>query len=236
VSENVNNSEITFLIKYDDNPIAPGEAKCIYKVECSENLIKKIVDVKIDAEILCDRGDQSVRWAAVNNYYSTKFNAYNLASKEYKRAGYSKNFTTTPKSESINFDEFNAKINYNASWSDRFMPYPDILTSISEKVDIVPSLNVYTIQPSLQNNGEHNVQFFGCATRASISISIDATCRPDKSISDLRTCVQSELSRIKIIYVKGNNIFIDQKMETVNEKLRKMSVVHSYSFDGDIVK
>ena len=235
VTENINNSEISFSIKYDDNPVAPGQAKCIYKVELSENLIKNIVDIKLDAEILCDRGDQSVRWGAVTNYYSTKFNGYDLASKEYKRAGYTKNFSTTPKTESINFDEFNSRISYSASWSDRYMPYPDILTSISERVEITPSMKVYTVQPSLKFNGSHNVQDFGCASRSSVSISVDASCRPDKTMAQLRACVEAEMSRLKAIYIKSTNLFLDQKNEMVNDNLRKMSLSYTYSFDGQIV-
>ena len=234
ITENLNASEISFSIKYDDNPIAPGQAKCIYTVELSENLIKNIVDIKIDAEILCDRGDQSIRWAAVQDYYSTAFDGYTLALTEYSRAGYAKSFSSTPRSESIKFDEFNAKINYSANWSDRYLPYPDILTSISERIEISPSLKIYTVQPSLQNNGEHNVQFFGCASRASVSIQIDATCRPDKTMADLKTCVDSELQRLKTTYVGTTNLFLDGKSETTNENLRKRSVSYSYSFDGAI--
>ena len=235
VTENINNSEISFSIKYDDNPVAPGQAKCIYKVELSENLIKNIVDIKLDAEILCDRGDQSVRWGAVTDYYSTKFNGYDLASKEYKRAGYTKNFSDTPKTESIGFDEFNSKISYSASWSDRYMPYPDILTSISERVEITPSMKVYTVQPSLKFNGSHNVQDFGCASRSSVSISVDASCRPDKTMAQLRACVEAEMSRLKAIYIKSTNLFLDQKNEMVNDNLRKMSLSYTYSFDGQII-
>lgn len=235
VTENQNSSEISFSIKFDDDPVAPGTAKCIYKVDLSENLIKNIVDIKIDAEILCERGDASVRWNAVKTYYSNTFNGYDLALKEYNRAGYSKSFSSTPKTESINFDEFNSKISYSASWSDRYMPYPDILTSISEKVNITPSLKAYAVQPSLYINGAHNVQDFGCANRASVSISIDATCRPDKTISQLKSCVSAELSRLRSIYVKSANLFTDEASESVNEKLKKMSVSYSYSFDGDIV-
>ena len=235
ITENKNNSEITFSLSYDDNPVPPGQAKCIYKVDLSENLIKNIVDVKIDAEIICDRGDASIRWLAVKNYYETKFNGYDLALKEYQRAGYTKGFNSTAKSESINYDEFNSKITYSASWSDRYMPYADILISISEQVDLTPSMKVYTVQPSLYSNGVHNVQDFGCATRSSVSISISANAKPDKTISQLRACVEAELSRLRNIYVKSTNMVVDQKNETINEKYKKMSINYSYSFDGTIV-
>lgn len=235
VTENQNESLISFQINYDDDPIAPGEAKCIYKVELSEDLIKKIVNASIDAEIVCDRGDASVRWGAVTAYYASNFNAYDLVLKEYKRAGYSKTLPNTPRSESINFDEFNNRIGYSASWSDKYMPYPDILSSISEKVTVNPSITVHTIQPSLYVNGVHNVQNFGCASRASVSISIEATCRPDKTVSAMKTCVLAELNRLKSIYVKGGNLFVDENVETVNENMRRMSVSYSCSFDGTIV-
>lgn len=235
ITENKENSEITFSLSYDDNPVAPGQAKCVYKVDLSENLIKNIVDVKLDAEILCDRGDASVRWTAVKNYYETKFNGYDLALKEYKRAGYTKNFNSTPRTESINYDEFNSKIAYSASWSDRYMPYSDILTSITEQVELTPSLKTYTVQPSLYSNAIHNVQDFGCASRSSVSISISATAKPDKTIDQLKTCVFAELSRLRNIYVKTTNMIVDQKTETVNEKYKKISISYSYSFDGTIV-
>jgi hypothetical protein len=235
ITENKDNSEITFSLTYDDNPVPPGQAKCVYKVDLSENLIKNIVDVKLDAEILCDRGDASIRWTAVKNYYETKFNGYNLALKEYQRAGYTKNFNSTPRTESINYDEFNSKITYSAGWSDRYMPYSDILTSITEQVEVTPSLKTYTIQPSLYSNAVHNVQDFGCASRSSVSISINATAKPDKTIDQLKTCVFAELSRLRNIYVKMTNMIVDQKTETVNEKYKKMSISYSYSFDGTIV-
>lgn len=235
ITENKDNSEIAFSLTYDDNPVPPGQAKCVYKVDLSENLIKNIVDIKIDAEILCDRGDASIRWTAVKNYYETKFNGYDLALKEYKRAGYTKNFNSTPRTESINYDEFNSKIAYSASWSDRYMPYSDILTSIAEQVELTPSLKTYTVQPSLYSNAIHNVQDFGCASRSSVSISISATAKPDKTIDQLKTCVFAELSRLRNIYVKTTNMIVDQKTETVNEKYKKISISYSYSFDGTIV-
>jgi len=222
-------------LSYDDNPVPPGQAKCVYKVDLSENLIKNIVDIKLDAEILCDRGDSSIRWTAVKNYYETKFDGYDIALKEYERAGYTKGFNSTPKTESINYDEYNSKITYSAAWSDRYMPYSDILTSISERVEVTPSLKTYTIQPSLYNNAVHNVQDFGCASRASVSISISATAKPDKTMDQLKTCIFAELSRLRGLYVKLNNMVIDQKSETVNEKYKKMSIIYSYSFDGTIV-
>jgi hypothetical protein len=235
ITENKENCEITFSLSYDDNPVPPGQAKCVYKVDLSENLIKNIVDVKLDAEILCDRGDASIRWTAVKNYYETKFDGYDIALKEYKRAGYTKAFNSTPRTESINYDEFNSKITYSADWSDRYMPYSDILTSISEQVEVTPSLKTYTVQPSLYSNAVHNVQDFGCASRASVSISIGATAKPDKTIQQLKNCVFAELSRLSGIYVKTTNMVIDQKTETVNEKYKKMSISYSYSFDGTIV-
>ena len=235
ITENKDNSEITFSLTYDDNPVPPGQAKCVYRVDLSENLIKNIVDVKIDAEILCDRGDASIRWIAVKNYYETKFNGYDIALKEYKRAGYAKSFNSTPRTESINSDEFNSKITYSASWSDRYMPYSDILTSITEQVELTPSLKTYTVQPSLYGNAVHNVQDFGCSSRSSVSISISATAKPDKTIEQLKNCVFAELSRLRNIYVKTTNMIVDQKTETVNEKYKKISISYSYSFDGTIV-
>ena len=234
-TEGENISEVGFSYIYDDNPVPPGVAKCVYTVNLSENLIKNIVDVKLDAKILCDRGDISLRWKAVRDYYKNQFNGHSLALAQYYAAGYQKGFSSTPITESIGFDQFNASISYSASWSDRYLPYPDILTSISETVSINPSIHIYTAQPALQFNGQHNVQNIGCATRCSVTISIDASARPDKTVDSLKSCVYAELSRLVSIYVGGSNMYIDEKTENLNENYKKMSITYSYSFDGDII-
>ena len=236
IAENENASEVSFSFSYDDNPIPPGVAKCVYKVSLSEDLIKNIVDVKLDAKVLCDRGDISLRWDAVNSYYKNIFNGYSFASDAYIKAGYSRGLPTLPSSESINFDKFNASISYNASWSDRFLPCQNTLISISESVSISPSLYIYTAQPSLQENGVYNVQNIGCANRTSVSISIDAVARPDKTMVELESCVLAELERLKANYVNGSNIFLDEKNETTDKNYKKLSLAYTYSFEGPIIK
>jgi hypothetical protein len=235
ITENENASEVSFSFSYDDNPIPPGVAKCVYKATFSEDLIKNIIDVKLDAKITCDRGDISVRWDAVNDYYKKVFNPYSLAVVNYTKAGYSKGFSDLPVSENINFDKFNAVISYSASWSDRYLPCSQTLVAISETVSITPSLYIYTAQPSLQQDGVYNIQNIGSATRTSVSISIDATARPDKTLADLKSCVYAELERLKSIYVKNVNLFTDEKTETVDKNYKKISLNYTYSFDGDVI-
>jgi hypothetical protein len=54
-------------------------------------------------------------------------------------------------------------------------------------------------------------------------------------MEQLKSCVFAELSRLRGLYVALNNMIVDQKNETVNEKYKKMSINYSYSFDGTIV-
>ena len=232
VSENINNSELTFSMTYDNHPMPSG--RCEYTVELSENLIKNIIDVNLNAEILCSRGDQSVRWGVVTDYYN-KFDGYSLAVEAYAAEGYSKGFYKIPRTESITFDEFNSKINYKASWTDKYLPYPDILISISETVEITPSINIHAVQPSLYAKGNHNVQSFQCASRTSVSIQVSAASRPDKTSTEAMGCVEAELERLKSIYVGGPNLYIDNMSRTVNEETRHVSIAASYSFDGQII-
>lgn len=235
ITENENASEVSFSFSYDDNPIPPGVAKCVYKATFSEDLIKNIIDIKLDAKITCDRGDISVRWDAVNDYYKNVFNPYSLAVSNYAKAGYLKGFSDLPMSENINFDKFNAVISYSASWSDRYLPCSQTLVAISETVSITPSLYIYTAQPSLQQDGVYNIQNIGSATRTSVSISIDATARPDKTLADLKSCVYAEIERLKSIYVKNVNLFTDEKTETVDKNYKKISLNYTYSFDGNVI-
>lgn len=235
ITETLENSEISFSFVYDDDPIPPGQAKCIYSVDMSENLIKNIVDIKIDAEIVCLRGDAAIRWQAVKDFYDNSFNGYSLSLAEYHRAGYSKNFFSYPKSESVSFDEFNSRISYSASWSDKYMPYPEILSSITERVDYNPSINIYSIQPSLFVEGNHNVQSFRNAKRADLSISIEAIGRPDKTFIEVKNAVIAEAERLKNIYVNGSNVLTDSKVENSSENSKKFSIDYRYSFGGQII-
>jgi hypothetical protein len=235
ITESKEKSEISFSFVFDDDPVPPGQAKVIYSVDMSENLIKNIVDVKIDAEIVCPRGDLSVRWDAVKNFYEKNFKPYSLAINEYKRAGYSKNFSSYAKSESVSFDEFNSKITYSASWSDRYMPFPEILSSITERVEYSPSINIYATQPSLFQEGNHNVQNFRNAKRANVSISIEATGRPDKTFAQVKSAVLSEASRLRSLYVKGSDVITNSFVENSSENLKKFSVDYKYSFGGTII-
>ena len=243
ITENETESLISFSLSYDDNQIAPGVAKCIYKVDISEDLVKNITEVKIDAEITCDRGDEDTRWNAIKSYFYQNFNAYSLAVKEYKFMGYSKGFNEIPVSENLVFDEFNKKINYSATWNDKRIPSNEkdgpcheAILSISEQVNIESSVDIYAVQSSYNYDGIHNIQKFGCASRTIISISISATAKNNKSINDVKSCVYSELSRLKRIYVKNKNLIVDQRSETIDEEHKKISINYSYSFEGDIVK
>lgn len=235
ITESADKSEISFSFVFDDDPVPPGQAKCVYSVDVSENLIKNIVDVKIDAEIVCLRGDSSIRWNAVKDFYAKQFNGYSLAIAEYKRAGYLKNFSQYAKSESVSFNEFNNIISYSASWSDRYMPFPEILSSVSERVEYSPSVNIYATQPSLFQEGVHNVQSFRNAKRASVSISVEGTGRPDKTFAQVKSAVLSEASRLKGLYIKGSDVLTDSFVENSSEDFKKFSVDYKYSFGGSIL-
>jgi hypothetical protein len=236
ITENKNDSKIDFSFTFDDDPVPPGVAKCVYSVALVENAIKNIVDMSIDAEILCERGDLSVRWAAVKQYFDEDFNPYSFSVGEYKRAGYTKNIQDYPKTESIKFDEFNARINYSASWTDKYMPYQDLLSFISERVELKPSINIYAVQPSLYVAGKHNVQSFSTAQRAEVSINIEAIGKPNTSLIQVKDCVDKEVGRLKSLYVgSSKNVILDQVSENYTESLRKFSISTSYSFDGNIV-
>lgn len=236
-TESPSNSEISFSVVFDDNPIPPGVARCVYSVDLSEDRIRNIVDIKLNAEIDCERGDKLIRWNAVSGYYynTGKFDPFSLAMQEYNREGYTRPVSSNPKTESISINQFDAKISYSANWSNRCMPYPDTLSAISEKVEFKPSVNVYAVQPSLFNEGEHNIQSFSNAKRSSVSISIDATALPNKTTGDARNCVNQELVRIRNNYIGNKEFLTDEFVESYNASLKTYSLSASYSFEGPIV-
>ena len=203
ISENPNDSEITFSYKFNDDENELDEAICDYSVNVSDNLIKNIIDLTINASIISNKGDKSKRWQLVLDYYNSKFNALSLAQAEYRKFGYSRNLNSIPVSETITFDEFNYKIDYTASWSDKYLPCPNVLSSITETVNFSPSIRVHVPKPSLLVNGEHNVQFFGCASRGTFSTEIQGVGKSDSTIDAVRSCVMGELSRIKSKYLSG---------------------------------
>lgn len=232
IDERIEFNEISFSFSYDDNEF---EVKCVSNVDVSENLIKNTVEVSLSSEISCERGDQSVRWNKVKEYYDNKFFPDSVAKKGCIDAGYSafseKIIFSNSRSENVSFNEREAIISYSSTWNTKLFPCPDLVNSVSERVEYTPSIKILTAQPSIYVSNEHNVQDFSTYTRASVSISVSCSVKKNKNINSALSCLKSEMNRLRGIYVIGGEIIIDEYSEDVNENTRSVSISASYSFN-----
>ena len=233
IDERAQFAEISFSFSYDDNEF---DVKCISTVDVSENLIKNTIEVSLSSEISCERGDQSIRWNKVKDYYESKFSPESIAKDGCNAAGYSsfsdKIIFSNSRSESISFNEREASISYSSTWNTKLFPCSDLVNSVSEKVEYTPSLKILTAQPSIYVSDEHNVQDFSTYTRANVGITVNCSVKKDKNIANALTCLKSEMNRLKGLYVIGSNSILDEYSEDINENTRSISISASYSFEG----
>lgn len=232
VTEEQNNQKLNFTASYNNDLIS--NIINDYTIDINTDSIKNITDVSISARIFGKYGDINTRWSLVKDFYEKNFNAYNLANTEYQKEISNRTLYSTPRTESITFNEYTAEINYNASWSDKRVPFSDNIINMTSSVNYTPSVNINVSNTSAVKAREHNVQNINCANRATLEISVSATSKPNKNISFAIAEVNSEISRIKSIYNMTNSLLQDRNI-TNNSVSKTYSVTETYGFNGGIV-
>lgn len=208
-----------------------------YTVEINEDSIKNITTVSLNTTITAKYGDVASKWVKVQNYYNTNFNAYNLANTEYIKDVQNRTLYQNKLTESITFDEYNAQIQYSASWSNKRQPFSDNVLNLKSTVSFNPSVNIYIPHTSAFTAKEHNVQNFKCANRAVLEIDVSATAKPNPSISlDVaKLTVNNELNRIKNNYgVNNSNRLLEERLETVDNNLKIFNVKEKWLIESTI--
>lgn len=208
-----------------------------YTVQIDEDSIKNITTVSIDATITAKYGDITSRWGKVQNFYNTSFNAYNLANTEYIKEISNRVLYQNKLTESVTFDEYNAQIQYSASWSNKRQAFSDNVLNLKSTTSFAPSVNIYLPHTSAFVAKEHNVQNFKCANRGILEIEVSATAKPNPSISiDIaKSTVNSELNRVKTNYrINNGNRLLEERVENIDNDLKIFTVKERWLIEGTI--
>jgi hypothetical protein len=207
-----------------------------YTVDIKEDILKCLRTVNITAEISCKYGDIETKWQKVEGFYKTQFRPSDIINQEFKKEYPSNNLNPTPLTESISFDQFNAKINYSAEYSDKQVSYSADILNLTANVSYTPSIKIHVPNTSAFTPREHNIQNLQCANRASVQISVVAIAKINKSISIAESAALNELNRIKSNYTSGKpNLLLEDKLVSRNNDIKSVSLSETWTFDGEIL-
>lgn len=206
-----------------------------YTVDISQDILKCITNVNFKSDITAKYGDMATKWTKVKAFYDSQFFPYTLANAEYKKEiSGSQTLKSTPISESLTFDEYNAKISYSATYTDKQVGYSNDIISLNSSATYTPSVNIYGIHPSAFMAREHNVQNLACANRSSIKISATAIAKIDKNISIAESTARDEINRIRANFVIGSNSLLEDSSISKNNDIKTVTINETWTFEGTI--
>lgn len=204
-------------------------------VDINEDSLKCIRTVRLSSTISCKYGDLSTRWQKVNNFYQNKFFPQDIALKEYREEFGTLDLNPVPVTESVSFDSFNARIVYNAEYSNKPVIFEDII-NINSSLTFNPSIFVHSVNTSAFTAREHNIQNLRCANRSSLQISTTATAKMNKSISIAENAAISEMNRMKFNYTNGKeNLLLEDRVVSKNNDIKTVTINETWTFEGSLV-
>ena len=233
VEEQENNNILNFNIIYNND--LTSNVINDYSVTMDIDAVKNITNVNLNSKISAKYGDINTRWNLVKNFYEKNFNPFSLANTEYKKEISNKNLFPQNLNESISFNEYNAEIDYRATWSDKKNAFSEDVIQLNSSVKYTPSIPIYISNTSSQRARAHNVQNIQSASLSTIEFSISAVAKPNKNITSAIRDVNSELGRLKSIYNINNSSIVINRNITKNDLNKTYSITETYSYKGDIL-
>lgn len=206
-----------------------------FSVDISEDSLKCIKTVNFTANISCKYGDIDTRWNKVYAFYKNRFFPYSLARREVVKEYPTIILYDTPITESINFDTFNAQINYSAQYSDKRVSLNKDIINMSSNVTLTPSVNIHVSNPSAFALREHNIFNLNAANRTVLNISVTAIAKINKDITVPELEAGNEVNRIKNIYLQNKKPLLEKREVTRNNDIKTVTINETWSFEGSVV-
>jgi hypothetical protein len=231
IEEDYSNNNLNFNILYSND--FTSNVVNDYTVEMNTDSIKNITTVNLSASIFAKYGDVSSRWNQVQNFYQTSFNPFSLVNKVYKTE-HSKQLYSTPRTESITFDEYNGKINYQGSWSDKRRPFSEDVLTMESNIQLNAPVKIHIADTSAFVPRAHNIQNLVCANRSILNLNVSARAKPNKPISVAEKAVNQELNRIRKNYNLTSSLLQDRSVKK-NSDLKTISINEIWSSEGPII-
>jgi hypothetical protein len=231
IEELRDNNTINFNFIYNNDLAGNIVKDYIYSFQKDE--IRNITTVSVNATIRAKYGDLQSRWNLVKNTFQNE-NFFNLALTQYYLEKNVKPLNRTPESESVTYDELNATINYNATWTNKFKKYDSQFTSFNSQVSFIPSYNLYVSNTSAFVVNEHNVQNLNTATRAKLNININGTLKNNITIDQGKNLMLNEAIQLRNRYIDGANVLQESSEFTFNKNISpvNLQLTEVWSFDS----
>jgi hypothetical protein len=223
-SEFEQDKKLTFSAVYNDD-LSPDPI-IDETVEVSKDNIKNISTVTVNTKFSSKYGDVGTRWDKVQKAYAS-YNGFLSAVSAVST------LDPTPTATSITNNENQGEISWSATWTNKKSLYSDRVINISSSVSYTPSVNIHVPNSSAFVPREHNIQNLQCANRSKIEISVSATAKPSKNITDAKSVVNSEISRIKSNF--GARDLLESKSEKTDDLSKSYSRTELWSFEGQVI-
>ena len=207
-----------------------------FSVDLNQDISTCITNINFRADITAKYGDISGRWQKVKNFYDTQFYPIQYVISEYqKEIGDPSNLNYNSLSESLIFDESNAKIVYSATYNDKKTSYNSDILNLSSTVNYVPAVRIHTAKSAAFWRRYHNVQNINCSNRSIVKFTVTAIAKINSSITVAEREVRSEINRLINNYVVGNNPFREEQTVSRNNDIKTVTINETWSFEGAII-
>jgi len=217
VVENETERNLSFNVVFNNH--AGNLVDVDYTTNIQYDNVSQITTVSLNAEIF-GYGPLQQRYARVLDYYISGFDSFALASKDYNqnRGLLIPSYSFFPlnvdaDTESANYDTFNGKITYSATWTNKLLP-PTPLANWDYSINVKPSILQLSSKPSLEINGYYTVFNLNYYNLEEISIQGSANVlRTDnilQGVEDTENAVNSIISR----YTTPNKVLTQNSINT----------------------
>jgi hypothetical protein len=233
VQESTGINQLTFSSTFNNDFLS--EIVNDYSVNIILDSLKCITTVDFKTTISCKYGDIKTKWDKVQTFYKNNFSAFNLAVTEYAKEISNGVLKQNPLTESIQFDQFNATIQYSAQFTDKKIAFNQDILNVSSNASLKPAIKIHVPKTSAFAIREHNVQNLNAANRSILNISVTAVAKLDKEVSVAESVVISETNRIKSAYLQGGNEILEDRLISKNNNIKTVTIDETWSFEGDII-
>jgi hypothetical protein len=231
VEEFPNENKLNFSIIYNND--FTSDIINDYTIDIQTDALTCINSVNFNTQISCKYGDIKTKWEKVLQFYETQFFPEILINAEYEKEFGVKDLNTSPITESIKYDEFNAVITYNAQFNNKKLINQDLL-SLTCSASLSPSIYIHTANTSAFTPREHNIQDLQNANRTQISINVTAVAKINQNINIAEKAANDQINIIKNNYIGGKTSLLEDRKITKDNNIKSVQITETYTYEGDI--
>ncbi len=199
ITENLLNNTISFSFSYDNDP--SSNPFLDYTTKFDEDLITYNVQSTIEGSVR-GRGDRSVRWENVQNYYNQiKNSLFGRLSDDYSDQNFKYSLNPNIVSKTETFDPFAAVISFSYVY-DSSPIVNSSLEFLKYTVNVQPGINIYSEAPLL-NRQEYYIQDLEYKRRSIVTIQGSAKIKNNVGVTAGIQVIKDQVNALISRYTSG---------------------------------